>query len=193
MGDNQFQPWLRLAGETDSHWGWFVAYRDAGSARAIPAVAKKFGVSHSAVLRASNEHDWRARCHAWDAEVDKARRELFLAKQREAIDAHARVGRRLRKLAAEALTDPKAKARIRANPKLAIELLRTAVKMEQQSLGMPTEITALALKDGKPLDTSDIYFDKIPQDKLIPLIEISLKTLKAQKEAEAIANDRQIE
>lgn len=69
-------PWDRQPQETDQAWSGFVLYRDLGPAvRTLAKAAKAASKSAPLFLDWSQRWDWVARCRAYDAYLDKKKRE----------------------------------------------------------------------------------------------------------------------
>lgn len=82
-------PWERQIEETDSAWAGFVVYRDLGPAeRSAAKAAKNSGKNHRLFEEWCQKWDWVARCHAFDAFMDRKKREADIAAIEEMRKRH---------------------------------------------------------------------------------------------------------
>lgn len=177
-----WESWAQQPDETAAEWEAFVIYRDLRGKRSISECARKAGLSASCVARLARRGDWEARCRAWEAHVDAERRRVFLELQRETIKAHVAAARMLRKKAVKAIGKI-SEEQLAAQPRVALLALEAAVKIEQSSLGIPTEVTALRVSQGEPVDPNTVYFDALPQKQLLDLGKLAVQELERQQRA----------
>ena len=170
---SDFVPYERLADEGSQAWASFVVYRDMGPARSLAKAARELGKSKATLEAFSVNHDWVARAASWDAELDRIRREELREAQRKMVREHARVASIVRAKATEAM-----EGTCFLDPDQAIKWLMAAVKIEQTSIGLPTERTAVTLESTKDADA--IYFDALSRDKLLALGRQAIDALQAQ-------------
>lgn len=85
--------WERQPGEPEGAWAAFCIYRDDGpGGRALSIVATNTGVRHpQSIQRMSSRWHWVERVQAWDAEVDRRRREAHLAEVEEMRKRHVQM------------------------------------------------------------------------------------------------------
>lgn len=165
-------------------WEAFIVYRDLGPGRSIAKAGLKLGKTKTHLEDWSSKYRWVARCAAWDAEIDRDHRQALRAAQREMIAAHAGIALKLRTKAMLAFEEI-------AADKLGVfgvlQYLATAVKIEQTTLGMPTERTAVELSgaDGDPLT---VFFDNLPDSQLIDIAKATLQEIEGKPPKE-IPND----
>ena len=115
-------PWERQAGESGRAYAGFCAYRDLGSGRSLDKVGRQRSGDRTGrkrgstgqLRRWSSRWHWVQRALAWDAELDKKRREAQVAAVRamnerhveEAMAMQARAMERLRALDPRELDAP---------------------------------------------------------------------------------------
>jgi hypothetical protein len=87
------EPWERQPDEPDSSWRFFVIYRDLGPGRTLREVAEKAERSRTVIEGTSREWSWQKRARAWDAELDKRRRESAGDEIEKMSRRHARYAR----------------------------------------------------------------------------------------------------
>jgi hypothetical protein len=147
------EPGDRIDGEGQKAFEAFRAYRDLGPTRSLAQVAQGLGKSRTIVARWSAEFAWVERVAAWDDYADRLDRERDLAERREArrrmLEDHARAGRALVQVGAQALanydaSDPEraADARRRIDCMTAAEaarLMEAGSKMERLARGETSE------------------------------------------------------
>lgn len=171
-----FCPWEQLADETGSEWTAFIAYRDQGPTRSLMEASRIASVSKNSCTKWSRAYSWEARVRAWDAEVDRVRRQRFLAEQRRIIRVHADVAQELRKKAMNAVELITA-GMLALDPDKALRWIKFATELEAKACGLPTEVTALSLTGGQPNNTADVYFDSLPKEKLLDIVRMSMSAL----------------
>lgn len=66
-------PWHRQPCDTEFSWPLFLAYRDLPRPRDLTEIAKGSGKSLTTIRKWHNDHGWKLRVAAWDAELDKRR------------------------------------------------------------------------------------------------------------------------
>ena len=176
-------PWERLPNETGPSWQAFVVYRDAGPTRTVESAAQTVGKSRSTMAEFAKRWDWQPRVLAWDAEVDRQRREAFLQLQRQTIKKHVEAAVKLRKLAMEAVDNINA-SMLASEPRDALAFLQAAIKIEQTSLGLSTE----NVNHTANRSPEEIYFDNLDPEKLLELsrqaIQVTENHLLQQHEGE---------
>lgn len=64
--------WTRQEDETSPAFEAFVGYRDMGSRRSVPALARQMDCHTRHLFEWSKKFQWPKRCHAWEAHLDKA-------------------------------------------------------------------------------------------------------------------------
>lgn len=141
-------PWDRRKEETDRAWIAFVAHRDAGPGRAIKATSLSLGrrpASHRQLELWSSQHDWVARCAAWDAHVDQNAVQPAIEKARaDMAERHVKLGKALQGRAAQGL------GKINPNklrPAEVAALAKAGVDIERVASGEPTEIQRHSFAD----------------------------------------------
>lgn len=169
MTDAPRDPWERRADETERAWVAFQTYRDlepgdrslAEAARRIygPRGVQKNGMVVGRVREWSVRYDWRDRAAAWDAEVDRRRREALMGGHLRAAERHVRqaeAGARammvpiqalLRRVHAaggdaEALQDLGDEELVRL-ARMAGRTLPALAKMERLGRGLPEDVSEL--------------------------------------------------
>lgn len=97
-------PWDRQVEETDAAWAGFVGYRDLGPAeRSLVKAARNVGKHPRVFEEWSQKWDWVARCHAFDAFMDRRKREADLAEIEAMRRRHIQMAMSLQGAAALAL------------------------------------------------------------------------------------------
>ncbi len=188
---DDFCPWEQQADEDARQWEAFVQFRDAGCQRTLMDCAKKLSLSRTSVTRWSKTYAWEARTRAWDAEVDRIRREKFLAEQRKLIRIHAQVGKEIRQKAMEAVRIISSEF-LSMDPDKALRWIKFATELEQKSCGLPTEVTALALSGGRAKPTEDVYCEALGDAQLVELVQASMHALQKDTTPHAAADARPV-
>lgn len=183
VGMEKWFPWERMPAETGPSWAAFVVYRDSGPTRTLESAAKAVGKHRSTLNDFAKRWDWQPRVLAWDAEVDRQRRAAFLRLQRAAIKKHVQAAVRIRTLAIKAIKQIDA-SMLASQPRDALAFLQAAIKIEQASLGLPSE-TVNHTANRTP---EEIYFDNLDPEKLLELskqaIQVTENHLLQQHEGE---------
>jgi hypothetical protein len=183
FGMEKWFPWERMPNETGPSWAAFVVYRDAGPTRTLEKAAQTVGKHRSTLNDFAKRWDWQPRVLAWDAEVDRQRREAFLQLQRQTIKKHVEAAVKLRKLAMKAVDYIDA-SMLADEPRDALAFLQAAIKIEQASLGLPTE----NVNHTANRSPEEIYFDNLDPEKLLELsrqaIQVTENHLLTQHEGE---------
>lgn len=180
MTDTEFAPWEQQAEEDGDEWTAFISYRDQGPQRSLMEASRLAGCSKNSCTKWSRAYSWEARVRAWDAEVDRIRRAKFLSEQRRIIKLHAEAAQAVREKAMKAVKLINADM-LSEDPDKAIRWLKFATELEAKSVGLPTEVTALALSGGHPKPPEDVYFDSLPDQKLLDIVQMSISTLQKEK------------
>jgi hypothetical protein len=151
------QPWDRRDDESPQAFEAFVVYRNLGPARSIANAASELRKSKSTLAPWCRQYDWVDRCSAWDRYSDQQqqrRDELERQEGRRLMhEDHAKAGKRMWKLAADALgvgqgaTDEEAKE--------IIDKLPAAVQLKMVQVGMAAEVRARHNMIGRGLDPRD--------------------------------------
>jgi len=166
----RFLAWEQLPTETSAEFGAFVLFRDSGHGRSYSEVAERgFG---QATYRWAKDHDWVARCRAYDCHMDALRRKEFEQLQADTIREHIRAAQALRKRAVQALAKVPLASLVK-QPRVALAMLEAAVRIEQTSLGLPSEV--VQVKDqGEP---NDAYFAALEPSRLLDLGKVAIREL----------------
>lgn len=180
MSETEFVPWEQLPDESGDAWAAFVTYRDQGPTRSLGEASRLARCSKNSCTKWSRSMDWAARARAWDAEVDRVRRERFLTEQRRIIKLHAEAAKVVREKAMEAIRRVKP-SNLAKQPVFALKYLEVGCRLEAQSCGLPTEVTALSLSGGQAKPAEDVYFDSLPDEKLVDIVQMSIDTLRKDK------------
>jgi hypothetical protein len=86
------EPWARQPGENDNAWRAFQAWRDLGpGSRTHAKVAELTGIKRITVANNSYRYRWRERSAAWDAHVDRVKREADLKAIRDMRERHIKM------------------------------------------------------------------------------------------------------
>ena len=139
-------PWERQPGEPARAYAAFTIYRDLPPAeRSIRAVAERLGGHRSEkgrrstrpLERWSTRWRWVERAAAFDAELDRRRREAMLKEARETQERHLRMARAMLTIVARRLQqiDP-----AELTPKDAARWVQVAAELERLALEQPTAV-----------------------------------------------------
>lgn len=169
---SKFLAWAQLPRETAAEFGAFVAFRDAGHSRSYGDVADRGLAAPATVYRWARQHDWVARCRAYDAHMDALRRKDYEELQRDTIREHIRAAQAMRKRAVAAL-EKVPLAQLTKQPRVALAMLEAAVRIEQTSLGLPSEVVHVK-EHGEP---NDAYFAALEPSQLLDLGKVALAEL----------------
>jgi len=93
---NRPEAWERQPGETTPAFAAFVAYRDLGESRSIVRAAEQVGKAKSSLRGWSVTNQWQPRTAAYDAYLDRQRRQRHLDLTRDAVDERWELSRKLR-------------------------------------------------------------------------------------------------
>lgn len=175
----ELQPWDKRDNETPAAFQAFKAYRDMGPARSIAKVARALDKSRNTINPWSARNEWVDRAAAWDRycdQQDQRRDEIERQEGRRAMhEDHARVGKRMWQLTAEALgvaanlPDSEARDIVKALP--------AAVQVKVLTVGLATEVRARHQMIGRGLDPRDA--ERIADE----LIEIALRFVPEDNQA----------
>jgi hypothetical protein len=174
------QPWDRRENETTKAFEAFAAYRNLGPARSVAGAAEEVGKSVSLLNKWCARHHWVARVAAWDRfcdQQDQRRDEVERTETRRVMhEEHARAGKRMWRLAAEALgvygdglTEDEAREKVAG--------LGEGTQIKLVTVGMAAEARARAHMTGRGLDPRDA--ERIADE----LIEVALRFVPEDNQA----------
>jgi hypothetical protein len=130
--------WEQQPDESPKAFEAFTLYRDMGTARSIPKVARKCTKNESLLRRWSTNHQWVSRAEAWDNEQDRLMREALIKGVTAMRKKHVDMADALFRKAAQALLQiPTADM----TPRDIVTLVDVAAKLERISRGEATEHT----------------------------------------------------
>jgi hypothetical protein len=172
---------------------WIYCITPKGEKRSYVSVAGKLRKSAALIRRWANRWGWEDRVIAYDnhllqEEIDALKKDRIAAAKRHASIARSmqtKLIHRLNKLKPEELT-----------PKEITSWLETAVKIERQALGEPTELIAQEFSGpgGGPIEIrDDVDLSKLTEGELILFVDLLTKSQIARgqgAQGEAPADDR---
>lgn len=132
------KPWERQDEETGPAFEAFLTYRDLGPGRTFAAVVEKLQKSDTLIHKWKKEWNWRERADAWDAELDRQRREELGKGITEMRKTHVAVARAMLTKAQEALEKIPLKELTAQDITRMVDI---AAKLERISRGEVTERT----------------------------------------------------
>jgi len=141
-----WEVWEQLEGEGSKAYEAFTAYRDAGPARSIRAVAQTLAKSLPLLKRWSVSYGWVDRCRRYDMHIDRVARQAVEQQRVDMLTQHASTASKV-----VALVDGWVDAKLEQLERKSLEdipdsqiasLMRVAVMVERQSLGLPADTSA---------------------------------------------------
>ncbi|WP_421743315.1 hypothetical protein [Cellulomonas sp.] len=134
------QPWDRRLGESTRAHAAFLAYRDAGPARSLDAVAREWAGSgsRSRIGTWSSSWSWVARAARWDEHVYAVEDAAFVEETRARVRREAELGAVLVDLALDAarLVDP-----ADLDPRDVVRVAAEGVRVERLARSLPDRHT----------------------------------------------------
>lgn len=154
MAERETRAWDRREDESSQAWDAFVAYRNLGPSRSLSKAAHEVGKSKSTLAPWSALYEWITRARAWDRfcdQNDQVRDEAARAEGRKAMhEEHAKLGKRMWKLAAERLLPASD-----AEAKEAIEVMDAPMLLKMVQFGLAAEARARLQMTGRGIDPRD--------------------------------------
>lgn len=140
------EPWEPMTGEGPKPYAAFTVYRDMGPARSIAkASLSQADEDETPAKTKQRKHQWDVwsgcwrwveRARAWDAEMDRQRREANIAAVRKASAQHANLAVGLQSKAFERL---KLLDIEELGPKDLLAFIQAGIALERQARGMTNE------------------------------------------------------
>lgn len=168
------KPYERLPSDTDKSFAAFQLFRDLPpEVRSIDEIAKMTGKSKSLIQQWSAKHRWQSRARAWDATLDRRKREAdlkALEKMRErqlnlALSMQNVGGIEIRKLLKQA---DKESASVITVADL-LKFIEQGTKLERLTRGEPGEIVQAKA------DSSDLDYTRLTNEELRQLRRLRSK------------------
>ena len=134
--------WERLEEEDMHAFGIFQLYRNMGRSqtRTLSCLSKVTGEAIGILREYRVAYHWEARVRAYDQYIIDEHEQLLKFKRIELMGKHAKAGEKVFQIATDFLEQNSNLL----TPKLAIEMLKTAVSLERLSHGMEPNTTAVA-------------------------------------------------
>lgn len=184
MEADEFIPWERFPGEPNEAWHYFTVFRDLGPTRTLQEASKKLQKHRAHLGKLCGTHNWRPRAEAWDAHLDRLRCQEFQKLQQTTAGEHLKAAAALRKKAVAAIAEIDTSVFIE-DPGALARWLSVAVKIEQQTLGIP-DMQQMAEKLNAPAE--QIFFDKLSPHQLMEYGRLALEALESQQRREQISD-----
>jgi hypothetical protein len=143
------EPWEIQQDESSKAFEAFVLYRDAGPDRRLTEVSAKLTVSRQSVGKWSKKYQWPARVAAWDAELDRQRRDAHITTVRETSARHAQIARAMQNKAVQRLQSVDAS---KLTPSELIRFIEIGIKIERDAMGIESLLDSLMKGDEEPSD-----------------------------------------
>ena len=148
-------PWERRSDETLPAWEAFVVYRDLGLRRSQRKTCDALAKNRTTVQQWAAKYDWKRRCEAWDAEIDRKRREEEIEGVRKMRRRHIEAAEQLQDVGIAKVKDLKTKKeRAKMSATEAVRFIREGVNIERVARGEPEDVLEARVTGASDAETN---------------------------------------
>lgn len=136
-------PWTRQPRESDSAWRAFQTWRDLGPGnRAFAKVVEQTQLKYGTLTTFSYRNRWRERTVAWDAHVDRVKRDADLKAIRDMRERHIKMAQALQglgmnEIGKHARKSQESKDKPTIEVRTAADLAERGLRLERLNRGEP--------------------------------------------------------
>ena len=155
-----YEVWEQLEGETDKQFEAFCIYRDLGGARTTAGTGKAIGKCTAMMWKWSSMNAWPDRARRYTAHIDRKARMAVEADRVGMLRQHADTAKKIVSMVdkwVDAQLEQIQTGDLSAVPDSQISsLMRVAVMVERQSLGLPSDESAVAHEHTHRIDQDQL-------------------------------------